>query len=44
MRVKYLIPFLVLVLIFGFGSACGETPAETEKVEEAEEVIEEEII
>lgn len=43
-RLCFIIPFLVLVLIFGFGSACGQTLAETEKVEEAEEVIEEEII
>lgn len=40
-KLYFIIPFLILVLIFGFGSACGETPAETEKVEEAEEVIEE---
>ena len=41
MRVKYLIPFLVLVLIFGFAPACSRIPTETKKVEEVEEVIEE---
>jgi hypothetical protein len=42
MRVKYLIPFLVLVLVFGFGLACnGESSTkEVSKVEE-EEAVEE---
>jgi hypothetical protein len=47
MRVKYLIPFLILILIFSF--ACGGTPKEVTKTEEKEpelpeKVIEEEII
>ena len=37
MRVKYLIPFLILVLIFSFALACNGTSAETKKVTEAEE-------
>ncbi len=43
-RLYFIIPFLILALIFGFGPACGEIPVETEKVEEAEEVIEEEVV
>jgi hypothetical protein len=45
MRVKYLIPFLILALVFGFVPACSETPVE-EVIEEpaVEEVIEEEAI
>jgi UDP-2,3-diacylglucosamine pyrophosphatase LpxH len=31
MRVKYLIPILVLVLIFGFGSACSDISRSTEQ-------------
>lgn len=42
MRVKYLIPFLVFVLVFGF--ACSGISIENEKIEEAKEVIEEEVI
>ncbi|GAI99712.1 unnamed protein product, partial [marine sediment metagenome] len=43
MKVKYLIPFLVLVLIFGFALACnGESSTkEISKVEEDEKPIEE---
>ncbi len=42
MKVKYLIPFLILVLVFGFASACSS--GEVSKVEEevVEEPIEEE--
>lgn len=44
MKVRYLIPIVALVLIFGFALACSETSTETEKVEEADEVVEEEAI
>jgi len=45
MRIKYLIPFLILVLILGFVPACSEIPVE-EVIEEPveEKVIEEEMI
>jgi len=55
MRVKYLIPFLVLILVFGFGlvTSCKaekiieeeiiEEPVEEEVIEPVEEVIEEPI-
>lgn len=46
-KIYYAIPLLILALVFGFLSACSETPAE-EVIEEPtvieEEVIEEEII
>ena len=41
MRVKYLIPFLVLALVFGFALACNGTSTETKEVEKVEEVTEE---
>lgn len=45
MRVKYLIPFLVLVLVFGFALACSETTAKPEEVkEELVEEPEEEVV
>jgi len=31
MRVKYLIPFLVLVLVFSFALACGGTSGESKE-------------
>jgi hypothetical protein len=37
MRVKYLIPFLILMLIFSFALACNGTSTEAKKVEEVKE-------
>jgi len=37
MRVKYLIPFLVLILVFGFALACNGCETSTEEVSKAEE-------
>jgi len=44
MRVKYLIPFLVLILVFGFALACNGCETSTEevsKIEKEEEIVEE---
>ncbi|GAH57398.1 unnamed protein product, partial [marine sediment metagenome] len=37
MRIKYLIPFIALILIFSFALACNGTSTESKKVEEVKE-------